>query len=57
VSVVFPWSMCPMVPMLMCGFVRSNFAFATEAPPGCTPRRSRGVSFFGYWSAGRFDPA
>jgi hypothetical protein len=30
------------VPMLMCGFVRSNFAFATEAPPGCTPRRSRG---------------
>src|SRR5437763_2309418 len=25
VSVVFPWSMCPMVPTLRCGFVRSNF--------------------------------
>jgi hypothetical protein len=23
-----PWSTCPMVPMLQCGFVRSNFAFA-----------------------------
>jgi len=34
--------------MLTCGFVRSNFAFATEAPPGCTPRRSRRVSFLGY---------
>jgi hypothetical protein len=28
VNVVFPWSMCPIVPMLQCGFVRSNFAFA-----------------------------
>jgi hypothetical protein len=27
--VVFPWSMWPMVPMLTCGFVRSNLAFAT----------------------------
>src|SRR5678815_2943202 len=34
--------MCPMVPMLTCGFVRSNFAFATEAPPGCSPRDQRG---------------
>ena len=25
VSVVLPWSMCPMVPTLRCGFVRSNF--------------------------------
>src|SRR5437764_10809489 len=25
VSVVFPWSICPMVPTLRCGFVRSNF--------------------------------
>src|SRR4029078_12277769 len=32
VSVVLPWSMCPMVPMLTCGFVRSNLALATEAP-------------------------
>src|SRR4051812_16311213 len=29
VKVVLPWSMCPMVPMLTCGLVRSNFAFAT----------------------------
>src|SRR5215212_2708630 len=28
VSVVFPWSMCPMVPTLTCGFDRSNFSFA-----------------------------
>src|SRR5919112_5651735 len=28
VSVVFPWSMCPMVPTLRCGFVRSNFCLA-----------------------------
>src|SRR5215471_5593517 len=30
VSVVLPWSMCPMVPMLTCGLVRWNFAFATD---------------------------
>src|ERR1041385_2561561 len=29
VSVVLPWSMCPMVPMFTCGLVRSNLAFAT----------------------------
>ena len=28
VNVVFPWSMCPIVPTFTCGFVRSNFAFA-----------------------------
>jgi len=28
VNVVFPWSMCPIVPTLQCGFVRSNFCFA-----------------------------
>jgi hypothetical protein len=28
VSVVFPWSTCPIVPMFTCGFVLSNFAFA-----------------------------
>src|SRR5215468_6327195 len=27
VNVVLPWSTCPIVPMLQCGFVRSNFAF------------------------------
>src|SRR3954465_15035519 len=29
VSVVLPWSMCPMVPMLTCGLVPSNLALAT----------------------------
>src|SRR4051794_17277913 len=29
VSVVLPWSMCPMVPTLTCGLSRSNFSFAT----------------------------
>ena len=28
VRVVLPWSTCPMVPMLQCGFVLSNLAFA-----------------------------
>ena len=30
VSVVFPWSTCPIVPTFTCGFVRSNFCFATD---------------------------
>src|SRR2546429_9100855 len=30
VSVVFPWSTCPIVPTFTCGFVRSNFALAME---------------------------
>src|SRR5262245_6072376 len=33
VSVVFPWSTCPIVPTLQCGFVRSNFAFAMSPGP------------------------
>src|SRR5437016_4610385 len=32
VSVVLPWSMCPMVPILTCGLVRWNLAFATVSP-------------------------
>src|SRR5687768_2387995 len=28
VSVVLPWSMCPIVPTLTCGFERSNFSLA-----------------------------
>ena len=28
VSVVFPWSICPMVPTFTCGFERSNFCLA-----------------------------
>ena len=34
VKVVLPWSTCPMVPMLQCGFVLSNLAFAIlKRPP------------------------
>src|SRR5712692_9689980 len=33
VSVVFPWSMCPMVPILTCGLTRSNFSFAIARHP------------------------
>src|SRR6266700_6797868 len=29
VSVVLPWSMCPMVPMFRCGLLRTNLALAT----------------------------
>jgi hypothetical protein len=28
VKVVLPWSTWPIVPMLQCGLLRSNFAFA-----------------------------
>src|SRR2546429_3839733 len=37
VSVVLPWSMCPIVPTLTCGFLRSTFAFAMAV---CPPSRS-----------------
>src|SRR5678816_3114056 len=30
VNVVFPWSMCPIVPTFTCGLDRSNFSFAIE---------------------------
>ena len=30
VNVVLPWSTWPMVPMLTCGFVRSNFSLAIK---------------------------
>jgi hypothetical protein len=33
VNVVFPWSMCPIVPMFTCGFDRSNFALAIPGSP------------------------
>src|SRR5215467_10530666 len=45
VSVVLPWSMCPMVPMFTCGLVRSNLAFAT----GFSSLRSCSVVRW-YWS-------
>ena len=31
VSVVLPWSMCPMVPTFTCGLLRSNFSLAMSA--------------------------
>src|SRR5579875_372616 len=37
VSVVFPWSTCPIVPTFTCGFVRSNFFLAIGVP--FRPRR------------------
>src|SRR5947207_14542273 len=36
---VLPWSMWPIVPMLTCGLVRSNFFFAIVAAPGSSPPR------------------
>jgi hypothetical protein len=33
VSDVFPWSTCPIVPTLQCGFVLSNFALAIARSP------------------------
>src|SRR6478735_10262869 len=37
VSVVLPWSMCPIVPTFTCGLLRSNFSFAIASPqsPNC----------------------
>src|SRR6267142_2792762 len=36
VSVVLPWSMCPIVPTFTCGFVRSYLAFAIVSRPPTT---------------------
>src|SRR4029077_16607776 len=33
VSVVLPWSMCPMVPTFTCGLLRSNFSLAMSSTP------------------------
>src|SRR2546423_1154085 len=33
VNVVFPWSMCPMVPTFTCGLLRSNFSLAMSNDP------------------------
>jgi len=33
VSVVFPWSTCPIVPTFKCGFARTNFSLAIELDP------------------------
>src|SRR5215208_7831740 len=37
VSVVFPWSTCPIVPTFTCGLVRSNFFFAIAMVPFSPP--------------------
>src|SRR5919198_4423249 len=43
VSVVLPWSMCPIVPMFKCGLVRSNlfFAIVASSPCSCRPCSAR----------------
>src|SRR5215471_11180582 len=33
VSVVFPWSTCPIVPMFRCGLFRTNFSLAMACFP------------------------
>src|SRR5712692_2050904 len=48
VSVVLPWSMCPIVPMFTCGLLRSNFSFAIVCYPQCahhTQSLERGTGF------------
>src|SRR5205085_2458836 len=47
VSVVLPWSMCPMVPMLTCGLVRSNLALATGFLSPCLRSRARALGVGG----------
>src|SRR4051812_9530285 len=39
VNVVLPWSTCPMVPMLTCGLLRSNFSLLM-----CVPSKSLSVT-------------
>jgi len=51
VNVVLPWSTCPIVPTLQCGFVRSNFCLAMNllsvasqrSGGGCGPSISAGA--------------
>src|SRR5215475_5515079 len=47
VSDVFPWSTCPIVPTLQCGFVRSNFAFAIVLDPVFSHGPAAGASTLG----------
>src|SRR5262245_37327303 len=39
VSVVLPWSMCPIVPTFTCGLLRTNFCFAIASCPLCSASR------------------
>src|SRR5579864_212368 len=41
VNVVFPWSMCPIVPTLTCGLTLSNFSFAISLHPRIQTSRQR----------------
>ena len=51
INVVLPWSTCPIVPTLQCGFVRSNFCLAMNllsvasqrSGGGCGPSISAGA--------------
>src|SRR5262249_60769858 len=47
VSVVLPWSMCPMVPTFTWGFLRSNFAFAMGVLPPSRPSFARSARLRG----------
>src|SRR5579883_1574661 len=52
VSVVLPWSTCPIVPTFTCGFVRSNFFFAIAFRILLGPQSLR-AGFAGGCAAGR----
>src|SRR5919112_33935 len=54
VSVVFPWSMCPMVPMLTCGLVRSNLALATGFLSSWCRSRARTLGWACWGRAGTY---
>src|SRR5579871_337139 len=41
VSVVLPWSTCPIVPMFTCGLLRTNFSLAIVNPFGLQAPRLR----------------
>jgi len=52
VNVVLPWSTWPIVPMLQCGFVRSNFSLAMAKLLMARVRQRRGAMliFLKTWS-------
>src|ERR687890_842048 len=54
VSVVLPWSMCPMVPMLTCGLVRSNLALATGFLSSWCRSRARTLGWACWGRAGTY---
>ncbi len=56
VNVVFPWSMCPIVPTFTCGLDRSNFSFAISRsarnPKSHVPNPS--ALNFGIWASATY---